>query len=94
MSSSRVPVPTSLVVPCSTCAAVFHVFHVAEWLASVTFAARQLFTKECGPQYADAVATAITDWRGLYRSRRAIRSTIELRHIIDSAVSAAKGVGP
>jgi 16S rRNA C1402 N4-methylase RsmH len=54
-----------------------------------------LFERECGSAFSHQVAEAIVEWRGTFVSRRAIRSTLELRHIIDSAISLAKtGAAP
>jgi len=57
-------------------------------------ALRQIFAELGEEPKAELCASAIVHWRGQGRNRRRIRSTLELRHVIDRAISAYEGTLP
>jgi hypothetical protein len=51
---------------------------------------REIFQLELDPELADKLAQAVIAWRGDFHQKRMVHNTLELRHIIDSAVSEHK----
>ena len=63
-------------------------------LASLDYAdLKSLFQTHDVGAWSSVIARALVQWRGAGSSRRAIKSTLELRHVVDTAISEAVAAG-